>query len=251
MYKVTYLILGVYSGIVFFMYIPVFKYMAKHFGDTALNAFILSIYMWSTYISKPVFGYLCDYYPICNRRITPYVTLACICNLVVMGMGANIDLSDIRIFAVIVGISFMCFSIIDSAARICELMIEGMTNITMDLEDRYKRISATDSFVTQEMLSDSKIQKRNYSLNFGIYVSTRYTCRLISIAFSSYYFPDASLNQVFAIFCIITLVLLIFVVVYFQELKVMISYRENLYEDKEARFTQIIRQRLELSIQAY
>lgn len=117
MYKTTYLVMSVYSGSLFFIYLPAFKYMVSEFGDTSHNALMLSMYVWATWLAKPICGYLCDYYPLCNKRITPYVIIACLANLLAMGTGSTLDLSDYRLFTAVIGICFLCFSLIDAAAR--------------------------------------------------------------------------------------------------------------------------------------
>jgi BT1 family len=226
MYKTAYLVMSIYSGMLFFIYLPAYRYMARRFGDTTENALLLSIYVWATWIAKPMFGYLCDYFPICNRRITPYVIIACLANLIAMGMGSTLDLSDYRLFMTIIGVSFLSFSMIDSAARKLHMTTEGMTNITMDLEERYNRLKSgpTRDSKCHGLIGKENPLQRDYSKNFGFYVSTRYAARMISLGFSTYYFENVSMNQIFTTFSGITLALLIFIVVYFQELKVSKDY---------------------------
>lgn len=97
-----------------------------------------------------------------------------------------------------------------------------MTSITIDLEDRYKRLTSSpdDTDPETKLSLDTDLYCSDYSRNYGFYVSTRYTTRLVSLAFSIYYCDKINMTQVFAIYCCVTLALLLFVVVYFQELKV-------------------------------
>lgn len=218
--------IAVYSGVVFFLYLPVFKYLASVFGNTALNALVLSIYMWTTWLSKPIFGYLCDYYPILNRQITPYLVIGCLINLSVLCLGAALDLSQNKPAAfIIIAVSFLCFSMIDSIARRCSITAEGMTNITMELELRHKRLKPdylrqTDDLLVGDEEPEQEPEQKRYSRNFGFYITTRYAGRMISIAFSIYYLEKVSLNRLFAGFSCLTLALLLFILCYFHELKV-------------------------------
>lgn len=117
MYKTTYIVLSIYSGSLFFMYLPAYNYMDKYFHNTDEETILLSLYIWMTWIIKPIFGYLCDYFPLCHRRITPYVVIACISNIVLMTTGALLDLQSYIQFIVLFCLTFIFFSIVDAAAR--------------------------------------------------------------------------------------------------------------------------------------
>ena len=118
MYKVTYIVLSVYSGMLFFAYIPAIKFMLESGWSSSYDITMYTSYVWMTWIIKPFFGYLSDYYPICNKRITPYVVIASVVNMVVLGTASRLDLSkSYALFMLVVVTMFSCFSMIDAAAR--------------------------------------------------------------------------------------------------------------------------------------
>ena len=118
MYKVTYIVLASYSGLVYFVYIPAMKFMFDNFGQSTTDITFFSSIVYFTWVLKPVFGYLSDYYPIQKKRITPYVTLACLMNLVVLTIASRVNLSkSYPAFITVIFFIFMGFSMIDSAAR--------------------------------------------------------------------------------------------------------------------------------------
>lgn len=118
MYKVTYIVLSAYSGILFFVYIPAFKFMLDNSWNSSLNITMFTVYVWMTWLIKPFFGYLCDHYPICNKRITPYIVIASLINILVLSIASRLDLSkNYWLFMVVIITMFTCFSLIDSVAR--------------------------------------------------------------------------------------------------------------------------------------
>lgn len=118
MYKVTYLVLAVYSGLLFFIYIPALNFMMDNNHKSSTDITIFTISTWMTWIIKPLFGYLCDYYPIYNRRITPYVVIGCLVNIVALTLASLLDLKDnYRAFLVVLVICFSSFSLVDAVAR--------------------------------------------------------------------------------------------------------------------------------------
>ena len=118
MYKVTYLILSAYSGMLFFIYIPAIKFMLDVGWNSNSDITTFTVYVWLTWIIKPYFGYLCDYYPIFKRKIIPYVVIACIVNITTLGVASQTDFSNrYPVFIAVMVVMFTCFSLIDAAAR--------------------------------------------------------------------------------------------------------------------------------------
>lgn len=112
------MVLAVYSGLLFFVYIPAIKFMLDKFDSSSYDITIFTVLVYLTWIIKPVFGYLCDFYPIFRKRITPYVVFGALMNIGVMAIASQIDLSkSYTAFMGVIFSMFTCFSLVDSAAR--------------------------------------------------------------------------------------------------------------------------------------
>lgn len=97
-----------------------------------------------------------------------------------------------------------------------------MTNVTMELEDRYVRLkSISTEEVLLEELKERDLKKEQNSQNYGFFIAMRYFTRLVSLSLSTYYFDKVSLKQVFSVFAGVTFLLLIYIVFCFHELKVI------------------------------
>jgi hypothetical protein len=100
------------------MYIPALNFMLAQGRKSATDITVFTIWTWLTWIIKPVFGYLCDYYPIFNRRITPYVVLGCVVNIAVLTLASILDLKKTYAgFIVVLVTGFASFSPVDAVAR--------------------------------------------------------------------------------------------------------------------------------------
>ena len=123
MYRVTYMVLAVYSGLLYFVYIPTIKYLIKEglYSNKKIRSFTLLI--WLPWLLKPLFGYLCDFYPICNKRITSYVAIAGCSVILALLVAQRLKLEpDSYVLLGIVLVMFTCFGMIDAAARTIELL---------------------------------------------------------------------------------------------------------------------------------
>ena len=121
MYKVTYLMLALYSGTVYFFYLPAYKYMIENYNSNSFDLLLFITYIWMTWILKTLFGYIGDTYFICGQRIIPYAIFGLLVNLCAFTAGTVLSKNkvlDHSVFMAIFIVIFTSFSFIDSIARI-------------------------------------------------------------------------------------------------------------------------------------
>lgn len=78
----------------------------------------------------------------------------------------------------------------------------------------------------------------NYSKNYGFYNSTRYATRLFGLGFGTYYLEEIKFHEIYLVYSIVTVFMILFIIIYFQELRVRNLHIENLRSQEE---TQIFR----------
>jgi hypothetical protein len=124
MYKTVYLVLAVYSGSLYFFYIPIYKYMVDNYNSSTSQLMLFSTYIWLSWVVKTLFGYISDTYFVCGLRIIPYVVGCTLVNIMAFTYGAVSSSKGVipyYSFAALFLIVFFCFSFIDSVARKSEL----------------------------------------------------------------------------------------------------------------------------------
>lgn len=109
-----------------------------------------------------------------------------------------------------------------------------MTYITLELEERHKRLCLETNSLSTEANSNARARQTesmtadsaNYCKNFGYYNSTRYASRLISLAVGAQLADKVALSGIYSAYSAVTLGLLFFIFFYFKELKVVHLYKK-------------------------
>ena len=72
------------------------------------------------------------------------------------------------------------------------------------------------------------LEPKSYAKNYGYFSSTRYATRLTSIAFGIYYRDKIKFEKMYLVYSGITLTIILFLFIYFQELRVILSKIESI-----------------------
>jgi hypothetical protein len=123
-----------------------------------------------------------------------------------------------------------------------------MTGITLELEERHQGLVAQmnadipefpvgsdGSAGTTSLQTKRKIKEPNYCKNYGYFVAVRYSSKMVSIPLGNYMTQNHDLKQMFIGYSLVSMLLILMIILYFSELKVVPVDPEDEVEKEEAK----------------
>ena len=197
-------ILGIFSGVLLFTTLPNLFYVKDYLKGTPSEYTFFNNLVSATWLVKPILGYFSDSFHPFHYRIKSYLiimsSMMIICCYIV-----SILPESITIFTIIVGLIYFSVGFVDTQA-------EGLTAVITKMEARItelKRVAGRE----QEDINSNE--------NIGIFFMLRCMVRYCGI-FAGGLLVDwgVSINIVYLILGIFPILLIIYTIFFFEEIKV-------------------------------